>query len=375
MWLISDPFSRQGGWGGRLPPRSLPPRSLPPGLILAIYATVGGVGKTTTAAALAFEFASQGRRVLLCDCDPQRSLSAWLLQSKLQSNESLHGFYLREHPYDVFLRGTQENKLGDPGDPATLHEQMRALADADLLARPRPVNVVYIAGPEPERGVEPIQAPPWDARGRVFLMPGDQRLHTWDAALVANDARAMPHRCIRCTADAVDADVVILDLNPGRGSLNAALLTSADSILVPVRADLFSVEMLRGLADVLLDMSERCRPAASTRPDAAAVDPLHPRRPCLLGCVLTGGRQEPWVDRVWAALSALFNKLRDSRPMIGFAQSESTLWLPCAFLAFVPCFGALGGLAQQRGVPANALPDAPHSLRDSYAEVCTKLLA
>lgn len=47
-------------------------------MIIAIFHPAGGVGKTTTALNLGYALATQGKRVLLCDLDPQSDLSGRL---------------------------------------------------------------------------------------------------------------------------------------------------------------------------------------------------------------------------------------------------------------------------------------------------------
>ena len=51
--------------------------------IIAFYAEKGGVGKTTISSTLAFMLASNNKRVLIIDCDVQRSLTAWVFGTNI----------------------------------------------------------------------------------------------------------------------------------------------------------------------------------------------------------------------------------------------------------------------------------------------------
>lgn len=54
-------------------------------IIIALYAEKGGVGKTTLTSTLAYLLASSGNRVLVYDCDSQRSLTAWLFGTRIRA--------------------------------------------------------------------------------------------------------------------------------------------------------------------------------------------------------------------------------------------------------------------------------------------------
>lgn len=52
--------------------------------IISLLNEKGGVGKTTLALALADLFSRKGKKVLIIDCDPQKSLSAWVRDSNVE---------------------------------------------------------------------------------------------------------------------------------------------------------------------------------------------------------------------------------------------------------------------------------------------------
>ncbi len=58
-------------------------------LIVAVVGRKGGSGKTTTALNLAGALAEDGRRVLLCDLDPQASLTRLVLGASVPVGEGI----------------------------------------------------------------------------------------------------------------------------------------------------------------------------------------------------------------------------------------------------------------------------------------------
>lgn len=98
--------------------------------------------------------------------------------------------------------------------------------------------------------VAPMNAgtPPLLATVRTFA-------HEWSRAY-AGDVAAIRtstsfHRIIEQATRSVEADVVLIDVGPNLGAINRAALISADSVLMPLAADLFSLKGLSNLGPAL----------------------------------------------------------------------------------------------------------------------------
>jgi len=143
--------------------------------ILAIANQKGGTGKTTTALNLGANLASQGRRVLLVDLDPQSSLTL-----------------------------------------ATLGECDKTLADVLGGAQPGTVTMQAI--------IQSI-APGLD------LAPGDLALSTSEMALAARLGRENVLK--KALASVTGYDLVILDCSPSLGLLTVNALTAANAVIAP----------------------------------------------------------------------------------------------------------------------------------------------
>ena len=154
--------------------------------ILAIANQKGGTGKTTTALNLGANLASQGRRVLLVDLDPQSSLTL-----------------------------------------ATLGECDKTLAD--VLGGAQPGNLTMSA-------IIHHLAPGLD------LAPGDLALSTSEMTMAARLGRENVLK--KALASVTGYDLVILDCSPSLGLLTVNALTAANAVIAPT---LPSALDLRGL--------------------------------------------------------------------------------------------------------------------------------
>ena len=162
--------------------------------IIAIANQKGGVGKTTTAVNLAAVFASQGRRVLLVDTDPQANAT---------SGVGVARGSFRRNLYHVLVLNEDINNV-------ILHTELPGL---DLV----PSNK-DLAGAE----IELV-----DAEHREFRLRD---------ALASLESRY---------------DYIIIDCPPSLGLLTLNALTASKSLLVPIQAEYYALEGVTELFDTL----------------------------------------------------------------------------------------------------------------------------
>lgn len=184
----------------------------------------GGVGKTTNCLALAFGFAKKGLRVLIYDCDVQRSLTAWAFGINIEFS---HGNTVNK--VDNFIR----NLPAPEGMHKTLFEQVDAkTSDVEpAFATSICENIYVVAGDR--------QTPKLDS---IIL-----HIETFCKQVqgsVSNNRTARPYHAIMKTAEWYKADYVFLDLNPYPSILNRCLIMSSNYILIPLCLDAFCLEML-----------------------------------------------------------------------------------------------------------------------------------
>ena len=162
------------------------------GKIVAVVNQKGGVGKTTTAVNLSAALTELGKRVLLCDFDPQANASSGLGIQKKKLSRTVYDTIINDIPASEVIVQTKF---------------------ADVL----PASAV-LAG----AGVELISMP--DANFRLKA--------------VLNQVRA-------------DYDLILIDCPPSLEMLTLNGLAAADSILIPVQCEYYALE---GLSDLMSTM-------------------------------------------------------------------------------------------------------------------------
>ncbi len=162
----------------------------------AVSLEKGGVGKTSVAVNLAAAFAQVGLRVLVMDLDSQGHASQWLgvPPSELRADDSILGV-LQGRPLDECIRMTGEDI-------------------ALLPAHPAMAGLPALLVSQPNSGLFTIR-------------------HALDQARKRS----------------VDYDVVLLDLAPARGPVQAAALGAATRCVAPVQAEDLVLQSLKALVD------------------------------------------------------------------------------------------------------------------------------
>ena len=156
--------------------------------IVAIVNQKGGVGKTTTCVNLAAAVAQQGKKVLLCDFDPQANATSGMGVDKTRSSGV----------YDVLINGVETEKAIVTTPYGDVLPSSKALAGA---------------------GVEMINLP-----DRQFLLK-----------------KAL-------SRVAQQYDYIFIDCPPSLELLTVNALCAADSLLVPLQGEYYALE---GLSDLM----------------------------------------------------------------------------------------------------------------------------
>jgi cellulose biosynthesis protein BcsQ len=189
---------------------------------LAFFNNKGGVGKTSLVYHLAWMFADLGKTVLAVDLDPQANLTAMFLdEDRLEEVWSDEG----DHPETI--EGVVAPILRGTGDIALPHVERLA--------------------------------------PRLGLLPGDLGLARFEAKLSSawpgcldRDEAAFRvissfYRAIQQAGRQIIADLAIIDVGPNLGAINRSALLAANNLVVPLAADLFSIQGLKNLGPTLRD--------------------------------------------------------------------------------------------------------------------------
>lgn len=188
--------------------------------VLTFFNNKGGVGKTSLIYHLAWIYSVLGVRVIVADLDPQSNLTAAFLD-------------------EPTIEGLWERK--EPG--STIYECVKPLT---------------VVGDILEPSLKKISA-------NLYLIPGDINLSSYEDTLSSEWPNSMgdnnlyrPMRILsafwqvmQMAAKKTDAEIILVDIGPNLGAINRSVLLATDYVVIPLGADLFSLQGLKNLGPTL----------------------------------------------------------------------------------------------------------------------------
>jgi cellulose biosynthesis protein BcsQ len=188
--------------------------------VLTFFNNKGGVGKTSLIYHLAWMFASLRKRVVIVDLDPQANLTAAFLDEE-----------------------RIEEIWNSPVPGSTIYECVKPLTSVGDIAEPILQNIAT----------------------DLYLLPGDVNLSGYEDALSNEWPNSMgdnnlyrPMRIlssfwqvVQMAARKVQADIILVDVGPNLGAINRSVLIATDFVVIPLGADLFSLQGLKNLGPTL----------------------------------------------------------------------------------------------------------------------------
>jgi cellulose biosynthesis protein BcsQ len=192
--------------------------------ILTFFNNKGGVGKTSLVYHLSWMYTEMGRRVIAIDLDPQANLtSAFLDEEKLEQLWDIDASSQREAT-TVYRCLQPLTEMGDIQEPIT-----------QQIAR----SLHLVPGDLALAGFEDFLSQEWpNSLGSGSLVRPFRILSAfWTIAQKA----AARH----------GSDLIIADVGPNLGAINRSALIGSDYVVIPLAADLFSLQGLRNLGPTL----------------------------------------------------------------------------------------------------------------------------
>ncbi|MCC7292263.1 MAG: AAA family ATPase [Phycisphaerales bacterium] len=215
---------------------------------IAFFNNKGGVGKTSLVYHLSWMFSEMGVKVVAVDLDPQANLSA------------------------MFLDEDRLDKLWPDGDhPETV------LGAVDPILRGKG----DIKSPHVE-----------DITDHLGLVAGDLGLSRFEAKLseawpkcVDEDESAFRvvsafYRVITQAVETRNAQCALIDVGPNLGAINRSAMIAASNVLVPVAADLYSLQGLKNLGPTFREWRKQWMDRIARKPLGLDVElPVGEMRP------------------------------------------------------------------------------------------------
>lgn len=245
--------------------------------VITFFNNKGGVGKTSLVYHLAYMLAEMGKRVVAIDLDPQANLTSAFLE-------------------EDDLEALWEPTAARPPN-ATIYQCLRPLTEVGDVLQPQTQRI----------------------NPRLHLVPGDLALagfenvlsQEWPSALDSG-SRYRPFRILtsfwqvaQMAATSNAADLILADVGPSLGAINRSALIATDHVVIPLAADLYSLQGLRNLGPTLRDWRSDWAKRVANWPEPSFALPPGAMQP--VGYVLMqhverlsrpAKAYKKWVDRI-----------------------------------------------------------------------------
>jgi cellulose biosynthesis protein BcsQ len=302
---------------------------------IGFFNNKGGVGKTTLVYHVAWMLSELGVRTIAVDLDPQANLTSMFLEQ-----ERLEEIWATLPPptIDGFVSPLFEG-LGDILPPI----------------------------------IEEIGS-------RLGLIVGDLSLSRREDALSAawpgcanGDRRAFRDmssfaRTIDAAGTAFDAAVALIDVGPNLGSLNRAVLLGCDFLVVPLGADLFSLQGLRNMGPALKEWQNSWHRNRDRNPDPSLMLPTGTMAPAgyvVMRHSISAGRPARAFSRWIARMPAQYREYI----MHDTTQAPTSIETDPDCLAVLKDYRSLMPLAQEARKPMFKLGPADGAFGGHQAAV------
>ncbi len=305
---------------------------------IALFNHKGGVSKTTTTFNLGWQLAALGKKVVLVDADPQSNLTGLVLG------------------YD---------------GPSALEEFYQENPDRNLKS-----GLIPAFESKPER-IKPVECFPVPGRDGLFLLPGHIDLFEFEVTLgiaqelsgaiqaLQNLPGSIPYLLAK-TAEKLEADYVLIDMNPSLSSFNQNLLMISDYFIVPTMPDYYCVMSIDSLARVISKWDKWSGKAQKLPVLRQASYPFPQTKPKFLGTIIQNYRPrngapakgfQQWIDQInkkvtqnlYPSLKSIDMTLPDSA--YGSLKEDNYC------LSKISDFNSLITISQEKQTPVYALTD------------------
>ncbi|MGB0788077.1 MAG: ParA family protein, partial [Marinirhabdus sp.] len=214
---------------------------------IVFFNNKGGVGKTTLVYHFTYMLAQLGHKALAIDLDPQANLTSIFL-----SDDRLQEIY--------------ENEKSRPTILESIKPLNRGISDI------KPVHIEEI-----ELNIGLING---DLELSLFE---DKLSSSWGNCLNRDEAAfrivSSFYRVILEASKRFGADFNIIDVGPNFGAINRSTLIAADYVIVPMAADLFSLQGLKNIGNRLGDWRSQWNDRASRNPEPSLELPRATMKP------------------------------------------------------------------------------------------------